>query len=154
MAFLRREKNPLMSKNLIFRTLFPRIEALRRGVNCYPVRGITNVHSYYVELDRALVRPPFSSRSTRYSAISIPTSLTGSVLSSLDLAISDTLSILGSFGALRRPGFCEARPCFIETYIFRGDEMCLRRGFKGGKHAASKPIDTSAVVQKVGGVVL
>ena len=32
--------------------------------------------------------------------------------------------------------------------------MCLSRGFKGGKHAATRPIDTSAVVQKVGGVVL
>lgn len=29
----------------------------------------------------------------------------------------------------------------------------LIRGFRGGKHAAKRPIETSAVVQKVGGLV-
>ena len=117
--------------------------------------GIINVRSYRGWVYKALMGDPFSPRSIRWSAISISTSMTVSIFPSLDVAISDTISILDSlWGALRRPRLCEARPSLIESCSFRGDEMCLSRGFKGGKHAASRPMDTSAVVQKVGGVVL
>ena len=130
------------------------MEALRQEVSCCVI-GITNVRSYCGGVYKSLMGDPFSSRSIRWSTISISTSLTVSIFPSLELAISDTISILDSlWGALRRPRSCEARSSLMESRSFRGDGMCLSRGFKGGKHAASRPMDTSAVIQKVGGVVL
>lgn len=40
----------------------------------------------------------------------------------------------------------------MESYVFSGDGTRLISGLRGGKHAAKRPIETSAVVQKVGGV--
>ncbi len=50
---------------------------------------------------------------------------------------------------LLRPEQSEANLCFNELYE---NGTRLIRGFRGGKHAAKRPIETSAVVQKVGGV--
>ena len=54
---------------------------------------------------------------------------------------------------LLRPKIREARLCFTESYIFSGDGTPLVKAFRGGKHAAKRPTETSAVVQKVGAVL-
>lgn len=43
---------------------------------------------------------------------------------------------------------------FRRSYTFRGDGTRLIKGFRGGRHAAKRPMVTSVVVQKVGGVLL
>ena len=59
-------------------------------------------------------------------------------------------SILNNLSdGLLRPGRSEANLCFNESYE---NGTRLIRGLRGGKHAAKRPIETSAVVQKVGGV--
>ena len=50
---------------------------------------------------------------------------------------------------LLRPRRSESNLCFNESYE-KGTR--LTRGRRGGKHAAKRPTETSAVVQKVGGV--
>ncbi len=37
---------------------------------------------------------------------------------------------------------------------FMGPPIFVSRGFSGGRQAAKRPMDTSAVVQKVGGVLV
>lgn len=67
--------------------------------------------------------------------------------------MSAIFSILDNLSdGLLRPGRSKANLCFSESYIFSEDGTRLIRGFRGGKHAAKRPIETSAVVQKVGGV--
>ena len=61
-----------------------------------------------------------------------------------------TFSILDNLSdGLLRSGRSKANLCSNESYE---NGIRLIRGFRGGKHAAKKPIETSAVVQKIFGV--
>ena len=44
----------------------------------------------------------------------------------------------------------DARPCRMEIYMSSGDGMRLMIGPSGGRHAAKRPMETSAMVQKLG----
>ena len=89
------------------------------------------------------------------SLISVSPPLASSNFSALDPSIFEIPSTLDSLSPdLQRPKRREAMPSVKVLTKFGGDGACLSSGRRSGRQAAVRPTETSAVVQKPGGVRL